>query len=221
MIPTPRDIRRMTSAEFRAVLDSMTTEREWEALNAAFEASEPRPMRTRNSKKDGSLCARCHVQPEVPGKSWCRECKNEATRRWRRSAAGQAEVVRRRATYVPAVPKYTVTCKVCGTERPTPDPNTIYCSQGCRESVHRWRRRPSVVHYARRQEILARDGWHCYLCDTAIDRSLRWPHALSASVDHVMPIAVGGTDRSENLRATHWQCNSNKGDDLPPWWVAA
>jgi len=48
-----------------------------------------------------------------------------------------------------------------------------------------------------------------------IDPGLRWPHPLSPSVDHVIPVSAGGSDRDDNLRAAHWGCNKAKGDQLP------
>ena len=50
------------------------------------------------------------------------------------------------------------------------------------------------------------DGWMCYLCSRSIDRDQSPPHPLSPSID---------------LRAAHWLCNIEKGDQLPPWWVAS
>lgn len=70
-------------------------------------------------------------------------------------------------------------------------------------------------------QVLDRDRDICYLCDRHIDRSLVFPHALSATVDHVKPLAMGGQTTLGNLRAAHFGCNMDKGDDLPPWWVAA
>lgn len=44
------------------------------------------------------------------------------------------------------------------------------------------------------------------LCSRSIDRDQSPPHPLSPSID---------------LRAAHWLCNIEKGDQLPPWWVAS
>jgi 5-methylcytosine-specific restriction endonuclease McrA len=51
----------------------------------------------------------------------------------------------------------------------------------------------------------------CYLCTRPIDASLAAPHPLSLSIDHVKPLAMGGTNALENLRATHLGCNVEKG----------
>lgn len=54
----------------------------------------------------------------------------------------------------------------------------------------------------------------CALCGEAVDRSLEWPHPLSKSVDHIVPISKGGTDDIENLQLAHLRCNISKHDRL-------
>jgi len=36
-------------------------------------------------------------------------------------------------------------------------------------------------------------------------------------VDHIRPVALGGTDAPENLQPLQWQNNLSKGDDWPVW----
>lgn len=57
-----------------------------------------------------------------------------------------------------------------------------------------------------------RDGWVCYLCGEDIDRTARYPQALSAVLDHVIPVAKGGLSIEENLRTAHAHCNARKSD---------
>lgn len=60
-------------------------------------------------------------------------------------------------------------------------------------------------------EIFERDDWMCGLCREAIDPSLKWPEPLSASLDHVLPIAAGGEHTRANTQAAHLICNVRKG----------
>lgn len=55
----------------------------------------------------------------------------------------------------------------------------------------------------------------CGICGKPVDKELRYPHPLSACVDHIIPVAKGGhpSDR-ENLQLAHWTCNRQKSDKL-------
>jgi predicted nucleic acid-binding Zn ribbon protein len=65
------------------------------------------------------------------------------------------------------------------------------------------------------QELLRDQDGLCYLCLLPISEDHKVPHPLSLSVDHVIPLARGGTGLRENLRATHLLCNLQKGARFP------
>lgn len=54
----------------------------------------------------------------------------------------------------------------------------------------------------------------CPLCGGEMDGRLTWPHPLSKSVDHIMPLALGGTHERHNLQWAHLRCNVSKGARL-------
>lgn len=60
-------------------------------------------------------------------------------------------------------------------------------------------------------EIYERDGWTCGLCKEPVDPSLVWPHRMSASLDHITPIILGGTHTKDNVQLAHLSCNSAEG----------
>lgn len=62
-----------------------------------------------------------------------------------------------------------------------------------------------------RSLIAARDGWGCGICGEFIDENVRHPDPRSASVDHVVPLALGGLDTLENVRLAHLVCNASRG----------
>lgn len=57
----------------------------------------------------------------------------------------------------------------------------------------------------------------CGICGKPVDKTLRWPHPMSATVDHIIPIARGGHPSDiDNLQLAHWCCNRAKSDDVIP-----
>lgn len=61
-------------------------------------------------------------------------------------------------------------------------------------------------------EVFERDGWACGICGGAVDKFLAWPHPLSASLDHVLPLSRGGNHTHDNVQCSHLSCNSKKGN---------
>lgn len=57
---------------------------------------------------------------------------------------------------------------------------------------------------------IARDQPACHICGKPIDYTLPHLDPMSFVVDHVKPLAKGGTDTLENKRAAHRECNSKK-----------
>lgn len=50
----------------------------------------------------------------------------------------------------------------------------------------------------------------CHICGEAIDYSLPHLDPRAFVIDHVVPLAKGGSDSLENVRAAHRGCNSKK-----------
>jgi 5-methylcytosine-specific restriction endonuclease McrA len=50
----------------------------------------------------------------------------------------------------------------------------------------------------------------CHICGQPIDYTLRHPDPLSFVVDHLVPLARGGTDALANKAAAHRSCNATK-----------
>ena len=67
---------------------------------------------------------------------------------------------------------------------------------------------------AARQRIL-KTQTVCGICGKPVDFSFRYPHPLSPTVDHIIPVSKGGhpTDIS-NLQLAHRCCNRQKSDKL-------
>lgn len=56
----------------------------------------------------------------------------------------------------------------------------------------------------------------CGICGKPVDFSLKYPHPLSACIDHIIPVAKGGHPSDiDNLQLAHWTCNRQKSDKIP------
>ena len=57
----------------------------------------------------------------------------------------------------------------------------------------------------------------CAICGKPVDFSLKYPHPLSPTVDHIIPLAKGGHPSDiDNLQLAHRCCNRQKSDKLIP-----
>lgn len=55
----------------------------------------------------------------------------------------------------------------------------------------------------------------CGICGKPVDKSLKYPHPLSPTVDHIIPCNKGGSDELDNLQLAHRSCNRLKSDKMP------
>lgn len=69
--------------------------------------------------------------------------------------------------------------------------------------------------YEKARERILKTQTICGICGKPVDMSLKYPHPLSATIDHIVPISKGGhpTDIS-NLQLAHRCCNRQKSDKL-------
>lgn len=66
----------------------------------------------------------------------------------------------------------------------------------------------------RHRAIIRRGKPPCHLCGDAIDYQLPYLHPMEFTVDHVIPLARGGSDTLENKAPAHRSCNRAKSDKL-------
>ncbi|MFI6510123.1 HNH endonuclease [Streptosporangium sp. NPDC050855] len=91
-----------------------------------------------------------------------------------------------------------------------------YCSAKCAKADQRARRRAvqknAYVAHVYRSRIFERDDWTCQLCHTKTDRDQVVPHPKAPVIDHIVPLAKGGTHEPANTQCAHFMCNSIKSD---------
>ncbi|MFF0736896.1 HNH endonuclease [Streptomyces chartreusis] len=70
------------------------------------------------------------------------------------------------------------------------------------------------------KDVYDRDDWTCGLCQLPVDPGLPWPHPMSASVDHILPLPQGGSHTLANVQCAHLSCNSRKSDRVDVEMIA-
>ncbi|MFJ6434758.1 HNH endonuclease [Streptomyces sp. NPDC091416] len=177
-------------------------------------------------------CAWCGKEHETPRENG-RYCSHTCVRGMQNYEAGtnvsqlpqshpaMPERIPNRTSW-PSCRVFLTTCTIC--KKLFATPYTIStCSTPCtrakrratrREEEHRRRarERQAFVAPVDRQRIFERDRWRCHICNKKIRRTAHAPHPLSPSIDHVIPLAVGGTHEPANVRAAHFLCNALKSD---------
>lgn len=164
------------------------------------------------------ICAGCGTNKPLTewAQSWCYDCTRERQKEY--SAERRARLKSERA--LPWL------CAYCGDWFMGNKKQRRYCCRGCADADrHRMRNEHSALRRARRrnlqrepiekQEIFIRDGWSCHLCGEGISRDLAWPHPMSASMDHIIPLSRGGSHTRENVAAAHLVCNLRKHASIP------
>ncbi len=164
-------------------------------------------------RRECDQCGKQYEARSVRSHFCSRECK-EATRRSHEKA--------KRLALKKDAPRF---CTLCGRQLPPESrSDKKFCSEGCtsaaRMNLHRAARRMRItvageLKKVPRVAIYERDQWICQLCDKPIDRELRYPDPMCASIDHVVPISMGGSNSAENLQATHHLCNTSAGNKKP------
>lgn len=117
-------------------------------------------------------------------------------------------------------PRMSGHCAHCGTYYTATirGARDYYCSTKCKwankRAKTRARRKGAKIRPAFRAIILERDNWICSLCGKPIPKDAKVPDPLAATVDHVIPLALGGEHSYENCKAAHFLCNSTKSHNV-------
>lgn len=63
-------------------------------------------------------------------------------------------------------------------------------------------------------DVFERDCWRCGICNKRVRQDLLFPHPFSASLDHVVPLSLGGAHVRANVRLAHLRCNVARGSRM-------
>ena len=177
------------------------------ACFAAYKRGERDTRAKHHDALECSYCGQSYIPKQLKsGAAYCsRKCKDDA-RNAAAKAARLAAKQSRQCLYCSAV---------IGPERRI---NAKFCSPECNEKAHQLKRKlrsrggnDGSVGYLRAY-ICERDGWKCGICGGDGDPLARHPAPGFGSLDHVIPVAHGGTSDVANLRLTHLRCNLQRRD---------
>jgi HNH endonuclease len=114
-------------------------------------------------------------------------------------------------------PTEAAKCRACGDVfeyvRLGPKPRTLCDPCKDARSVAWWSTQPKTSTRPRREVVLERDGWICWLCEEPIQdlpKTEAWTNAYGTA-DHIRPREWGGEDSYRNVRAAHFGCNRARG----------
>lgn len=178
---------------------------------------QPKPMLKKN-------CEWCGEQFETanPNKKYCSsDCGYEANLKQKREQWA--------AAYVPK----TLICKECGTEFTTEcgDTHSVFCCQACAEkharrvehATERHRRYMKGMKKSREHQIAEtdagdvdfnnlyeRDNGICQICGMDVHWVKQIDNNWDGTIDHVVPLSLGGKHAMDNCQLAHRICNSIK-----------
>ncbi len=64
--------------------------------------------------------------------------------------------------------------------------------------------------------VYLRDGWICQICHKRVDKRLKHPDPMSASLDHITPLSKDGAHTYSNVQLAHYICNISKQNNVLP-----
>jgi hypothetical protein len=113
-------------------------------------------------------------------------------------------------------------CRECGQEFVAPygDKRRGFCSDECSKrfngridkKIRRARKLRVPTERIDPRVVFERDSWRCGICRRKVNAKLKSPHPMSASLDHIIPLALGGSHTYDNVQCAHRICNSTKRD---------
>lgn len=130
------------------------------------------------------VCSSCSYITRIYSKGNCRRCSSKE------------EYNRNRKTYLDRFKKHYKNNKESYREK---------------KNKRRVLKRNGKYVYINIYNIYKRDRWKCGICGGKVNKHLKYPHQLSPSLDHIIPLSRGGSHTPENVQLAHLRCNLSKG----------
>lgn len=68
--------------------------------------------------------------------------------------------------------------------------------------------------YNRNRKIIIATQDICAICGKPVDKKIKSPDPMSATIDHIIPLTKGGSNELDNLQLAHRCCNLVKSDKV-------
>lgn len=109
-------------------------------------------------------------------------------------------------------------CRVCGDAIEAEAEFNAKDCMACRGMYGQQKRedrlKDAFIEAVSRVKVFERDRWTCMLCGKPVSRSRKSPHPMAPVVDHIIPVARGGTHEYKNVQCAHHGCNSKKSANM-------
>lgn len=170
--------------------------------------------RLRGEVVDGKrICARCGKDTPLAD-MWVSNC---------RTCGLKIAAEYRAAHPIPLKRDLKCTCRICGKTFMGNSKNCVTCSEKCRkknssllDAISHDKRRVRLLgcetEKIDRIRVFQRDGWICGLCGEPVDPNANKKDPMRASLDHIIPVSLGGSHTWGNVQLAHLRCNSSKGN---------
>jgi 5-methylcytosine-specific restriction endonuclease McrA len=93
------------------------------------------------------------------------------------------------------------------------------CSEECgrqrqilKAHTYQARKRGAFVEQVNPLEIYKRDRWRCHICKRRLSPNTKWPHPRRPSLDHLVPLSLGGLHERANVKTACVSCNASRGN---------
>ncbi len=113
-------------------------------------------------------------------------------------------------------------CVICSKEFIDWNPRKT-CSTECSKQMkkkqkklqikrRRLRQRNNFIHDVDPLVVYERDNYTCQLCLKHVEMHTKAPSKFAPTLDHTIPLALGGAHSYQNIKLAHFICNSTKSD---------
>lgn len=183
----------------------------------AFEHKKAKPKEKKEKVKTICLCICVICNKEFNGtRSDSKYCSDECSKEMNR----RKELARSKERHEALGKKCQ--CKQCGIEfiPKYGSKHRSFCTDLCsKRHGHKQskRKRKAILKKVEHvpysdNYIFKRDKWICHLCGEKVDPQYTGNHPMAASIDHLIPISLGGADAPYNVKLAHRKCNMAKGN---------